>query len=137
MCISFWLKNMCDLFIIGRWPSSNLHVNGWSSSGVQQAGKPQCSDVFSISALPCTRQSSLELELSSSKLYPFKLKSLFVVIFIDDLIMAKSTSSLQVCKVLLLERKYVFKKWNLIFFSFYNVQCSGLLTGFKISFTAL
>lgn len=68
--ISFWHKNTCDLFTAGRRPSSDLRVNRGSFAGVQQAGKPQCSDVLSVSALPFTCQSGLELELSPSKLYP-------------------------------------------------------------------
>ena len=68
--ISFWHKNPCGLFTAGRRPSSDLHADGGSPAGVQQAGKPQRSDVLSVSALPRACQSGLELELSSSKLYP-------------------------------------------------------------------
>lgn len=70
---AFWIEcQYKNAFLAaGRRPSPDLHVDRWSSAGVQQAGEPQCTDVFSVSALPFTCQSSLELELSSSKLYPF------------------------------------------------------------------
>lgn len=84
-------KTLCDLLSVGRRPSPDLHVNGWSSAGVQQAGEPQCSDVFSVSAVPCTSQPSPELEFSPSKLYPFHSgKGCVCGDFVEDLIIKLS-----------------------------------------------
>lgn len=58
-------NSMQKSFSGGR--SSTDHLDYWSSAGVPQVGKPQCADILSVSALPCTGQSKLELELSSSK----------------------------------------------------------------------
>jgi hypothetical protein len=71
MCFDKRHAKLCDLLSIGRRPSADLHVNSWSSAGVQQTGEPQCSDVLSVSAVPRPRQPSPELEFSPSKLYPF------------------------------------------------------------------
>lgn len=66
----------CIVFIltVGGWSAADLHAHSRGTSGIQQTWKPQCSDVFSVSALSCTSQSGLKLELPSSKLYPFHVR---------------------------------------------------------------
>lgn len=54
----------------GRRSPPGLHADGRGPAGVQPAGQPQRSDVVRVPALPRACQPGLELELSSSKLYP-------------------------------------------------------------------
>lgn len=76
--ISFRYKNTFGKFTAGRRPPSDLPADGGSPAGVQQAGAPQRPDVIRVPALPGARQPSPELELPSSKLYPFNNRTVYV-----------------------------------------------------------
>lgn len=69
----------CLWFVaVGRRPAPDFPVDRGSPSGVQQAREPQRPDVVRVPALPCPRQPRPELELSSSKPYPFSNQALDV-----------------------------------------------------------
>ncbi len=78
-----WLRVPFDgVCVAGGGSQADLHAHYGGPAGVQSKGQPQRSDVLCFPALPCTGQSSAQLELPSTQSYPFMKRFCWLFIFV-------------------------------------------------------